>query len=107
MLAVSNPTAPKFQEHYNPNNELIVLTSTPDGSDTLEERYSFARYFEFIFFAEGDRQYHEMMKAFDEVGYYETFSAYKGNLNYYPTTIFPVTDNSYSSLDSERLEQGE
>tara|TARA_Y100001963_G_C6400461_1_gene273851 strand:- start:28 stop:318 length:291 start_codon:yes stop_codon:yes gene_type:complete len=94
MLAVATPDAPTFQEHYNPNVELIVLTSTPDGSDTLEERYTFARYFEFIFFAEGDRRYREMMKAFDEVGYYETFTPYQDKMDYYPTTIFPVTDNT-------------
>ena len=120
MLAVATPDAPTFSEHYNPNVELIILTSTPDGSDTLEERYSFGLYFEFIFFAEGDcrtalgqmlfvnrpgnRRYREMMKAFDEVGYYETFTPFHtsdksliedfGSKEKYPTTIFPVTDNT-------------
>ena len=99
MLAVQTPNAPTFQEHYNPDTMLIVLTSTPDGSDTLEERYSFARYFEFIFFTEGDRLYREMMEAFDKFGYYETttpngFGGVNGN---YPTTIYPETDNSYRS----------
>ena len=106
MLAVQTPNAPTFQEHYNPNNELIILTSTADGSDTLEERYSYGMYFEFIFFAQGDRRYHEMMKAFDEVGYYETFTPFHTSdksliddmgMGQYPTTIFPVTDNSFNS----------
>jgi len=99
MLAVQTPNAPTFQEHYNPDTMLIVLTSTPDGSDTLEERYSFARYFEFIFFTEGDRLYREMMEAFDKFGYYETKTPYRdGGVNlWYPTTIYPETDNSYRS----------
>ena len=97
MLAVKTPDTPTFQEHYNPNTELIILISTPDGSDTVEERHTFRSYFEFIFFAEGDHLYHEMMKAFDEVGYYETFTGKGWDAEFYPTTIYPLTDNSYRS----------
>ena len=93
MLAVETPNAPTFQEHYNPDIEVIILTSTPCGSDTLEERYSFARYF-------GDMDvcdYNEIMEAFDKFGYYETTTpnGINGVNGHYPTTIFPATDNAF------------
>jgi len=99
MYAVACPKTPLFAEHYNPNVMLVILTSTPDGSDTLEERVSMGAYFEFIFFAEGDNRYWEMMEAFDKLGYYETTTpnGLDGVNGFYPTTIFPETDNYKNS----------
>ena len=89
------PKAPTFMEHWNGNMQLVILTSCIESGQTIEERYSFAFWFGMLLGSEGDTRYWEIMKAFDEVGYYETTTpnGLNGVNGFYPTTMFPETDN--------------
>ena len=97
MLAVATPDAPLFQEHYNPSTKLVVMTSCPTSGDYHEFTISFSHYFGAFGDPQDDPEYQAIMRSFDTNGYYETVTICYDTGTKYPTTLYPLTDNSYSS----------
>ncbi len=97
MLAVETPNAPTFSEHFNPSSKLVVMTSCPTSGECHEFTISFSHYFGYHGDPRGDSQYQEIMKSLDINGYYETVTICYDTGTKYPTTIYPLTNNSYSS----------
>tara|TARA_B100000287_G_C20541708_1_gene744933 strand:- start:96 stop:401 length:306 start_codon:yes stop_codon:yes gene_type:complete len=100
MYAIKLPNTPLFAEHFNPDLKVVELVGCPVSGDSLETEYSFATYFHNM----KESELQEIMKAFDKIGYYETFCDYVGYIDgvqrfqrlhkdYYAVTIFPLTNN--------------
>tara|TARA_B100000085_G_C18277361_1_gene404731 strand:+ start:313 stop:618 length:306 start_codon:yes stop_codon:yes gene_type:complete len=101
MYAVKLPNTPLFAEHFNPDLKIVELVGCPVSGDSLESEYSFGTYFHGLSKAETQ----EILESFDKIGYYETFCDHVGIIDgvqrfkrlhedYYPVTLFPLTDNS-------------
>ena len=97
MLAVAIPNAPTFSEHFNPSSKLVVMTSCPTTGDYHEYTISFSHYFGAFGDPQDDPQYQAIMKALDINGYYETVTICHDTGTKYPTTLYPLTNNSTTS----------
>tara|TARA_B100000212_G_scaffold320150_1_gene277794 strand:+ start:407 stop:700 length:294 start_codon:yes stop_codon:yes gene_type:complete len=97
MLAVTTPEAPLFQEHYNPSTKMVVMTSCPTSGDCHEFTISFSHYFGAFGDPQDEPEFQAVMKAFDIHGYYETVTICHDTGTKYPTTLYPITNNSITS----------